>query len=378
MFLYNNINKFQWLFFLIIVIIYKVKYKPNIRYMKNNSILGFFSEKQMYLNLLRAQPLDNNLSLIIKEKRNLLKMISKCLNKNIRSVSSIFMAQNYNFGNQLKLINNAIFYCEILGCKRLILDKKSNWFIKNRIIDKKYKMSIEVGEKHDYINKNLIIDYTGFMYFYVKIIKPEFKISLLKSEILKNIPYVELNPSNLYIYIRSGDIFIRPHKLYAQPPLCFYEKIITSFRFKNILIISKDKNNPVIDALLQRYSNIIYNKNSFKKDLSLLLYSYNLVGAFSTLIYTIIRINNNIKLFWEFLINIPSIHYMHYYLDNNFIIYNMKPSKYYLIKMKNFKADKEQLNLMLNEKCKSEFRIINPKECKKKNIISTIYKYINH
>jgi hypothetical protein len=346
--------------------------------MKNISISGFFSEKQLYLNLLRAQPLDNNLSLIIKEKRNLLKMISKCLNKSIRSVSSIFMAQNYNLGNQLKLINNAIFYCEILGCKHLILDKKSNWFIKNRIIDKKYKMSIEVGEKHDYINKNLIIDYTGFMYFYVEIIKPEFKISLLKSEILKNIPYVELNPSNLYIYIRSGDIFIHPHKLYAQPPLCFYEKIITSFRFKNILIISKDKNNPVINALLQRYSNIIYNKNSFKKDLSLLLYSYNLVGAFSTLIYTIIRFNNNIKFFWEFLINIPSIHYIYYYLDNNFIIYNMKPSKYYLIKMKNFKADKEQLNLMLNEKCKSEFRIIIPKECKKKNIISTLYKYINH
>ena len=378
MFLYNIINKFQWLIFLIIIIIYKIKYKPNITYMKSISISGFFSEKQMYLNLLRAQPLDNNISLIIKEKRNLLKMISKCLNKSIRSVSSIFMAQNSNFGNQLKLINNAIFFCEILGCKRLILDKKSNWFIKNRIIDKKYKMSIEVGEKHDYINKNLIIDYTGFMYFYAKIIKPEFKISLLKSEILKNIPYVELNPSDLYIYVRSGDIFIRPHKLYAQPPLCFYEKIITSFRFKNILIISKDKNNPVINALLQRFSNIIYNKNAFKKDLSLLLYSYNLVGAFSTLIYTIIRFNNNIKFFWEFLINVPSVHYMYYYLDNNFIIYNMKPSKYYLIKMKSFKADKDQLNLMLNEKCKSEFRIINPKECKKKNIISTIYKYINH
>ena len=145
-----------------------------------------------------------------------------------------------------------------------------------------------------------------------------------------------------------------------------------------INVISKDKNNPIINALLQRHSNIIYNKNSFKKDLSLLLYSYNLVGAFSTLIYTIIRFNNNIKVFWEFLVNIPSIHYIYYDLENNFIIYNMKPSKNYLIKMKNFKADKEQLNLMLNEKCKSEFRIINPKECKKKNIISTLYKYINH
>ena len=197
----------QWLSFLIFLIIYKIKYKPNIIYMKNISISGFFSLKHMYLNLLKGKPLDNNL-LLIKEKRKLLKLISKCLNKNIKSVSSIFMAQNYNFGNQLKLINNAIFYCEILGCKRLILDKKSNWFIKNRIIDKKYKMSIEVGEKNDYINKNIIIDYTGFMYFYVDIIKPEFKISLLKSEILKNIPYVKLNPNYLSIYVRSGDIFI--------------------------------------------------------------------------------------------------------------------------------------------------------------------------
>lgn len=377
MFLYNIINKLQWLSFLIFLIIYQIKYKPNIMYMKKISIPGFFSVKRMYLNLQKAKPLDNNLFLI-KEKRKLLKLISKCLNKNIKSVSSIFLAQNYNFGNQLKLINNAIFYCEILGCKRLILNKKSNWFIKNRINDKKYKMSIEVGEKNDYINKNIIIDYTGFMYFYVDIIKPEFKISLLKSEILKNVPYVEVNLNNLYIYLRSGDIFIHPHQLYAQPPLCFYEKIINSFQFKNIIIISKDKNNPIIDALLQRHSNIIYNKNSFKKDLSLLLYSYNLVGAFSTLIYTIIRFNNNIKVFWEFLVNIPSIHYIYYDLENNFIIYNMKPSKDYLIKMKNFKADKEQLNLMLNEKCKSEFRIINPKECKEKNIISTLYKYINH
>ena len=366
MFLFKIINKLISLFFLTVLIVFEIKHKPNLIQFKNINISGFFSGKKMYLNLLRAQPLNNNLSLIINEKKNILKLISKCLNKSIESVSSIFMGQNYNLGNQLKLINNAIFYCEILGCKRLILDKKANWFIKNRIIDKKYKMIIEVGEKHDYINKNIMFDYTGFMYFYSKFIKPEFKISLLKSEILKNIPYVKLNPNYLSIYVRSGDIFIRPHEYYAQPPLCFYEKIINSFGFKNILIISKDKNNPIINALLQKYSNIIYNRNSFKNDLSLLLYSYNLVGAYSTLIYAIIRFNNNIKIFWEYLINIPSIHYIYYYLENNFRIFNMKPSKYYQKKMQNFKADKDQLELMLNEKCTSEFRIINPRECKKK------------
>ena len=361
MLLYKIINKLICLFFLTILIIFEIKYKPNLIQIKKINISGFFSEKKMYLNLLRSQPLNNNLSLIINEKKNILKLISKCLNKSIESASSIFMGQNYNLGNQLKLINNAIFYCEILGCKRLILDKKANWFIKNRIFDKKYKMIIEIGEKQDYINKNTIFDYTSFIYFYAKFIKPEFKISLLKSEILKNIPYVKLNPNCLNIYIRSGDIFIHPHKYYAQPPLCFYEKIINCFQFKNILIISKDKNNPVINALLQKYSNIIYNRNSFKNDLSLLLYSYNLVGAFSTLIYTIIRFNNNIKIFWEYLINIPSMHYIYYYLENNFTIFNMKPSKYYQTKMQNFKADKEQLKLMINEKCTSDFRIINTK-----------------
>ena len=105
------------------------------------------------------------------------------------------------------------------------------------------------------------------MYYYIKFIRPEFKVNLLKKEILRNIPKINSNYNDLIIYIRSGDIFIKPHRKYSQPPLCFYEKILKYNKFNRIFIISKDKNNPLIDIILNKYSNIIYNKNNLKIDL---------------------------------------------------------------------------------------------------------------
>ena len=183
--------------------------------------------------------------------------LSQYIGKQIKNVNNIFIGIKLNFGNQLKLVNNAIFFCEILGCKHLILDSKANWFIKKRIIDKNYKMTIEVGDIEKYTNKNIIFDFSIFMYFYLKYIKPEFKINLLKGEIISNLPKIKTKENELYIYIRSGDIFIRPHYLYAQPPLCFYEKIIKYNKFGKIFIISKNKNNPTIDYLLNYHSNIM-------------------------------------------------------------------------------------------------------------------------
>lgn len=44
-------------------------------------------------------------------------------------------------------------------------------------------------------------------------------------EVLNNIPKYKANPDDLYIYIRSGDIFInQTHPLYSQPPLFFIKK----------------------------------------------------------------------------------------------------------------------------------------------------------
>ena len=100
---------------------------------------------------------------------------------------------------------------------------------------------------------------------------------------------------------------------------------------------------------------LIYNKNDLKHDLAFLLYGYNIVGGFSTLIYTIIRFNDKLKFFWEYNVHIPSVHYIYYKLEKNITIYIMEPSKNYKKKMRYFSGNKKQLDLMIKEKCVNNF-----------------------
>ena len=93
-------------------------------------------------------------ALYLKEKKELLNMISESVGRKIITVNTIFLSQKMMFGNQIILINLVIFFCEILGCKKIILDKNWNWFIKNKIIYKKYKMIIDVGEINHYKANN--------------------------------------------------------------------------------------------------------------------------------------------------------------------------------------------------------------------------------
>ena len=240
-------------------------------------------------------------SLLLKEKKELLNMISKSIRKKITTVKTIFLSQKMMFGNQIILINLVIFFCEILGCKKIILDKNWNWFIKNKIIYRKYRMIIDVGEIKDYKANNFtIFDFSSNFFYYSKYIKPDLRMNIIKKEVLKNIPEFKIKSNSLYIYIRSGDIFIKSYnRLYSQPPLCFYQTIINNNiinkTFDDIYIISKDKKNPVINCLLNQYKNIIYKQNDIKTDIGQLIKAYNIVGAVSTFINIIIRLNDNAK-----------------------------------------------------------------------------------
>lgn len=69
-----------------------------------------------------------NNSSIIQEKERILSFFSKELEKNITFVNNLFYSLNFNFGNLLCSLNKIIFYCEILGCKKIFLDKDIFWF----------------------------------------------------------------------------------------------------------------------------------------------------------------------------------------------------------------------------------------------------------
>ena len=59
------------------------------------------------------------------------------------------------------------------------------------------------------------------------------------------------------IHIRSGDIFQGVgHRLYLQPPMYFYDKILNENPDKSKIIVFENANNPVIPALIEKYKNV--------------------------------------------------------------------------------------------------------------------------
>ena len=114
-------------------------------------------------------------------------------------------------------------------------------------------------------------------------------------EIYNNIPKYISNHDELYIHIRGGDIFSGRQENYVQPPLCFYEHILSKFSFKKVFIISEDKRNPIIDALLNKYTNIYYLENNFTQAVSYIAHAQNLAISTSSFSLGIVRLSKNIK-----------------------------------------------------------------------------------
>ena len=125
---------------LFLIILYYSIYKPN----KNHLIMKAMTIKCLDQDKLISTSQDK---LKMIEKSKLLEFISNATSKNITIVKYIYLKKRSRFGNQLFLIYRTIFYCEILGCKKIILEKnQNNWFIKNKIIYKKKKMIVEVNK----------------------------------------------------------------------------------------------------------------------------------------------------------------------------------------------------------------------------------------
>lgn len=259
-----------------------------------------------------------------------------------------------------------LYYCEIIGCKLIILDKREFWFIRNKIIIKKYGITITVDDREKYNNSFPIYYNSGNIFYSFFVIKPEIKIFFLQNEIIKNLPKFEISSDNLYIHIRSGDIFnVLPHSPYAQPPLCFYERILDNFKYRKVYLISQDKSNPVINKLINKYKRyIIYKESSIKDDISKLINAYNIVCSISSFLNSIIQLNKNLRILYEFNIYkmIEKIRQYHYDLykfpQKNFTILRMEASYLYESIMYIWKNNKKQKKLMNKYKCINDFSII--------------------
>ena len=141
----------------------------------------------------------NYKTIIFKEKEYLLNHISRCNKRKVTQINFIFLDFSCRFGNQLILLNKAIFYCEILKCKKIILNRNYYWFIKNKILYRKYKMSIEINKEDKFYYNNIIIDKSKSFFWFFKYFYPQYRTYILKKEILRNIPNIKINPNDIIL-----------------------------------------------------------------------------------------------------------------------------------------------------------------------------------
>ena len=367
----KNLIKFYFLIIkilILLIIIFYYNLKKNYLFKINNlKYYNFMKDIKIFINkFLNLKDIKYGLNdlLIKEEKLHILKLFSISSVNKVKNLKTIFYSFRCRFGNLLINLNKLLFYCEIIGCKNILLEKKIFWFLKHRINIKK-KITIKVNDKNNLKSNYLISNTKDIFYSFFKI-KPEIKINYLRSEIIRNLPKFKTSKNDLYIHIRSGDIFKRrkPHPYYAQPPLCFYKKILNNYIFRKIYLIYEDKRNPIIEKLIYEYPNIIYKEKSFKEHISLLINAYNIVGSNSSFLSSILQLNYNLQFLWDhnFLKLIEKIRFLHYdlykYPHNNFTIFRMEPSPNYRKFMNIWKNNKKQRKLMIKEKCINDFLII--------------------
>ena len=328
---------------------------------------------EKYLNLkdLSKETNEKNISEIKRRFRNIFISLFKN-QKNITDIKYLYFKDHIHnhFGNKMVILNNLIYYCEILGFNNIYLSTDNNWYIKNKIFSDKINISLESPRNLDCNSKHIACfkPSAGIFFFQQNFIKPQIRLNLIKNEIKKNLPQIEINSNDLYIHIRSGDIFrkrSRHRKNYAQPPLCFYQNIINNFKFRKIYIIAVNRNNLIINKLINEYPNVIYEKHNLALDISYLSNAYNLVASVSSFLLVVVKFNDNLIKYFEYDIYVNSekilhLHHDFYYFPIKFTIYKMKPSIEYKNEMFRFSNKKEQYKLMIDEKCINNFTEIKP------------------
>jgi hypothetical protein len=194
----------------------------------------------------------------------------------------LFIAIHYNY--DIELFNN-------------------EWFITNYI--KINTNDIDNNEDNIYITNS------PYNFFYRNLIKDidqnifDINIPYVKERIrnIFKINYNDLKPlheDNLVIHIRSGDIFINNiHPLYINPPFSYYKNIIEKKSYNKIYIVSEDKNNPVINKLIETYKEkIIFNLNSLEDDIKLIMSASDIIMSIGTFIPSILLFTDYTKNFF--------------------------------------------------------------------------------
>lgn len=179
-------------------------------------------------------------------------------------------------GNNLIQLSNAIFTAERFNCK---LDYPFHKLIHKREID-----FSDQDPKNFYISR--FYDKKDCKGMYPNLVErrrifQKYILGLLKLDLTEKEPAKE---KELVIQMRSGDMFnTKPPPLYLPSPVSFFIKIIEDFQYQKVCIVSEDKRNPCIDALISAFPFISWQSSDLESDMTKLVNAENLcitIGTF--------------------------------------------------------------------------------------------------
>ena len=73
-----------------------------------------------------------------------------------------------------------------------------------------------------------------------------------------------------------------------------------NYKFNKVYLIAQDKKSPIIDKILNEYTNVIYKQNGLKEDISYLINAYNIVASISSFLVSIIQLNYNLENLFDY------------------------------------------------------------------------------
>jgi hypothetical protein len=117
-------------------------------------IIIFFSLEYPFNNISKSFFIINKKRIM---KKILLFNLFKTTRININNISTLFIKGKARFGNLFISVNNAIIYCELLSCKKIIIEYSKNIYINQSIFYKKKNFLIEPNQTLNYIGNHSVI-----------------------------------------------------------------------------------------------------------------------------------------------------------------------------------------------------------------------------
>ena len=351
----KQLNKYQLIFILFLILILYFSNGDSFKFIKSYHLTNQNRTTPIEINLKNPNTeIKTNIDLN-DEFFRIKEVKQQIFKKNLTYIETL-AGPSSNIGNALIVLNNLINICINIKCKNIITPNGTlENIIKNPIYNKEYNILILPNSYENKTKIDIKIHFTNIFFFKYKKKPNLVKLNIIREEVLNNIPKYFADPKDLYINIRSGEIFVNViNKYYSQPPLCFYQKIINDSNYRNYYILANGHENPVIDKLMSLYPKIKYIHGSIVDDVSVIINAYNFVLSLSTFPLSLIYLNNNLmNLYIYDMMNFNYLETLNSNLNTGrFKIHKMKPSTNYFKYMNTkWENSKFQLNLMLSEKC---------------------------